>query len=111
MQHNSPGQVLTSPLTRDEIYSCLEAYVDEVHGRINFTGAVRYNNTHGTTLDLTEAILMHLYKYERYLRASSGAFSRASGYNLSLQPNMSPPYFSANIESLKVKDPYTKLRK
>ena len=84
MKHYSPGQVLTSPLKSDEIFSFIEAYVDDVHGGVNLTGTVRYNNTHGTTLDLTEAILLHLYKYERYLRTSGGAFSRASGYNLAL---------------------------
>lgn len=107
MNKHSPGQLLTSPLTRDEIFSSLEAYVDDVHGGVNLTGTRKYNEENNEKLDLTDSILLYLYKYERYLRASGGAFSRASVYNLSLQPFTSPPIFHANQQSLQVTDPYS----
>lgn len=56
-------------------------------------------------------LFLHIYKYERYLRSSGGAFSRASGYNLSLQPMKSLPMFKANKEPLIVMDTYTKQKK
>ena len=43
-----------------------------------------------------------------YLRSSGGAFSRASGYNLSLKPMTSIPTFQANTVPLIVNDPYSK---
>ena len=102
MEHYSPGQVFRAPLSRDEIFSCLEAFVDDVHGGVNRDGTNLFNTKTGKTLTTSEAILMHLYKYERYLRSSGGAFSRASGYNLSLKPMSILPTFQAHTEPLVV---------
>ena len=60
---------------------------------------------------MTDAILLHLHKYERYLHSSGGDFLRASGYNLSLQPTSLLPKFQGLLEPLKVIDPYNNIEK
>lgn len=60
MEHYSPGQVFSYPLQSEEIFSCLEAYVDDVHCGVNLTETERYNNKNGKKLDVTDAIPPHL---------------------------------------------------
>ena len=80
LNFHSPGQVLTSPLTVEEVFSSIEGYVDDVHGDVNLSGAERYNKEHYKTFDLTDEILIHLYKYERYLRASGGGLAKSQEF-------------------------------
>ena len=82
MERQIPGELFTSPLSALEVSSILEAYVYDVHGGINEEWVRAYNELHNTTLIVKQAILIHLYQSERYLRCSGGAWSRASGYYL-----------------------------
>ena len=74
MEHNSPGEIFRSPLGREEIFASLEAYVEDVHGGVNLDSVEVFNSMQGTELDMVDATLLHLYKYERYLRSSGAPF-------------------------------------
>lgn len=107
MESNSPGEMFRSPLSPTTIFSCIEAFVYDVHGGVNDDGTNIYNAAKKTQLSLTEMILVYLHRYERYLRRSGVAWSRASGYFLFPTTNSNGTLFRADTTTLSIIDPYT----
>lgn len=108
MEKTVPGECFSSPLSSLEVSTSLEAYVDDVHGGINEEGVRTFNEANKTELTVKDAILLHLHKYERYLRSSGGAWSRASGYFITESNGTS---FYSTTSPLLTVDPYTGLEK
>ena len=67
--------------------------------------------TMNQTLSLTDAVLVYLHRYERYLRSSGGAWSRASGYALQVRTQNYRNAFYSFQEYITIQDPYTKAPK
>ena len=107
MEQQVPGEIYHSPLSALEVATSLEAYVDDIHGGVNMEGVRHYNEQHGTTISLTQAIAMHLHKYERYLRCSGGAWSRASGYHFSYEKMKKKLVYMSQSTSVTTFDPFT----
>ena len=107
IEQQVPGEIYLIPLSALEVATILEAYVDDVHGGVNMEGVRLYNMKHGTSLTLTQAISMHLHKYERYLRCSGGAWSRASGYHLSFARKNKKLVYRSQSTSVTTIDTFT----
>ena len=60
---------------------------------------------------MADAILIYLHRYERYLRSSGGAWSRASGYALQVRTQNYRNAFYSFQECITIQDPYTKAPK
>ena len=100
MERHSPGEIFKSPLSAKEVFSCIEAYVEDVHGGVNEDGVRQYKSTTNQEVTIVDAILIYLYQYERYLRSSGGAWSRASGYLLHVQSKNGQNVFQSARDSI-----------
>lgn len=52
MERHVPGDVYKSPMRYLEVFSILEAYVDDIHGSVNELGVRRFNEEYRTQLAL-----------------------------------------------------------
>ena len=58
MEKYSPGELMTSPLSEREVFSCIEAYVDDVHGGVSEDGIQSYNARKNQSVSSADAIFI-----------------------------------------------------